>query len=103
MSAAAWIVALLSAYPHLQHRACIEARAPQIAADADSAAARHGVPVALLLAVAVLELHLGCAPRSGCDAAIRTRALCRTSGGACALAARTSATAPTTCGALQRA
>jgi len=65
MSAAAWIVALLSAYPHLQHRACIEARAPQIAADADSAAARHGVPVAMLLAVAVLESHLGCAPRSG--------------------------------------
>ena len=65
MSAAAWIVALLEVYPHLAHRACIEARAPQIAADADAASARHGVPVALLLAVAVLESHLGCAPRSG--------------------------------------
>ena len=65
MSAAAWLVALLAAYPHLSHRACVEARAPQIAADADAAAARHGVPVAMLLAVAVLESHLGCAPRSG--------------------------------------
>ena len=65
MSAAAWIVALLAAYPHLAHRACVEARAPQIAADADAAAARHGVPVETLLAVAVLESHLGCAPRSG--------------------------------------
>ena len=65
MTAAAWIVALLTAYPHLAHRACIVARASQIAADADSAAARYGVPVGVLLAVAVLESHLGCAPRSG--------------------------------------
>ena len=65
MSAAAWLVALLAAYPHLAHRACVEARAPQIAADADDAAARYSVPVATLLAVAVLESHLGCAPRSG--------------------------------------
>ena len=65
MTAAAWIVALLAAYPHLAHRACIVARAPQIAADADSAAARYGVPVGVLLAVAVMESHLGCAPRSG--------------------------------------
>ena len=43
MSAAAWIVALLAAYPHLAHRPCIVARASQIAADADSAAARFGV------------------------------------------------------------
>ena len=65
MSAAAWLVALLATYPHLAHRACVEARAPQIAADADDAAARYSVPVATLLAVAVLESHLGCAPRSG--------------------------------------
>ena len=39
MTAAAWIVALLAAYPHLAHRACVVARASQIAADADSAAA----------------------------------------------------------------
>ena len=65
MTAAAWIVALLSAYPHLAHRACVVARASQIAADADSAAARYAVPVGVLLAVAVLESHLGCAPRSG--------------------------------------
>ncbi len=39
MTAAAWIVALLAAYPHLAHRPCVVARASQIAADADSAAA----------------------------------------------------------------
>ena len=65
MTAAAWIVALLAAYPHLAHRPCVVARASQIAADADSAAARYAVPVGVLLAVAVLESHLGCAPRSG--------------------------------------
>ena len=59
MTAAAWIVALLAAYPHLAHRPCVVARASQIAA------ARFGVPVGVLLAVAVLESHLGCAPRSG--------------------------------------
>ena len=58
MTAAAWIVALLSAYPHLQHRACVEARASQIAADADSAAARYAVPVGVLLAVAYAAIFL---------------------------------------------
>lgn len=65
MSAAAWIVGLLATHPHLAHRACIERRASQIAADADAAATRYGVPVAVLLSVAVLESHLGCAPHSG--------------------------------------
>ena len=48
MSAAAWLAALLSAYPHLAHRPCVVARASQIAADADSAAARFGVPVGVM-------------------------------------------------------
>ena len=65
MSATAWIAALLMAFPSLAHRTCVRSRAPQIAAAAEAAAQRHEVPVGLLLAVAVLESHLGCNPRSG--------------------------------------
>ena len=60
MTAAAWIVALLAAYPHLAHRQCIVARASQIAADADSAAARFGVPVNPLYTKGFSRV--GCAP-----------------------------------------
>lgn len=65
MTAAAWITALLLAFPSLAHRPCVIARREQIAAAAEAAARRHEVPVGLLLAVAVLESHLGCNPRSG--------------------------------------
>ena len=65
-AAAAWLAALLLAVPvPARERACILARREAIAASADAAAAAHHVPVALLLSVAYLESHLGCAARSG--------------------------------------
>ena len=66
MSAAAWLAALLLAVPvPARERTCILARRETIAASADAAAAAHGIPVALLLSVAYLESHLGCARGSG--------------------------------------
>jgi hypothetical protein len=65
VTAAAWLTALLLAFPSLAHRTCVRRRAGEIAAAAEAAARRHEVPVGLLLSVAVLESHLGCNPRSG--------------------------------------
>lgn len=66
MTAAAWLAALLLAVPvPAAERRCILVRRETIAASADAAAAAHGVPVALLLSVAYLESHLGCARGSG--------------------------------------
>ena len=64
-TASAWITALLLAYPSAAHRVCIQHQRQQIAADAEEAAHRHGIPVAMLMSVAFLESHLGCNPRSG--------------------------------------
>ena len=65
MTAAAWLVALLLALPHARARECLFARGATIAAEAGTAAAAHGVPVALLLAVGFRESQLGCDVRAG--------------------------------------
>ena len=56
---------LALAGPHLQHRACIQARADAIVQQAEGSASRYGVPVGLLLVVGFLESHWGCAAHSG--------------------------------------
>lgn len=59
------LLALLALYPRSPAAECVRARLPRLAAAADSAAREHGVPVALLVAVAWHESHLGCHPASG--------------------------------------
>ena len=66
MNAAAFLAALLALLPvPAARRACIVARRDAIIAQADAAALADGVPVGVLLVVAFLESHIGCAPRSG--------------------------------------
>lgn len=65
-TAAEWIAALLLAVRVPEpHRSCILLHRERIAASAELAAAAHHVPVSLLLSVAYMESHLGCAPQSG--------------------------------------
>lgn len=63
--AEAWITALLTVSPSLQHRACIRAHLQEIAHQATESAQAHSIPLGLLLSVAVHESHLGCHPASG--------------------------------------
>lgn len=66
MSAHALLAVLLALLPvPAARRACIVERRAAIEHDADAASAATGVPVAVILAVAYLETHIGCAPRSG--------------------------------------
>jgi hypothetical protein len=65
VSAAALLAALLAILPHTTRTQCIERRAAVIAAQAEHSATRHGVPIAILLAVGFRESALGCDPRSG--------------------------------------
>lgn len=65
MTAAAWLTALLLVLPHARARDCLLARGATIAAEAGTAAAAHGVPAALLLAVGFRESQLGCDARAG--------------------------------------
>lgn len=64
MSAALLLSVLLALLPvPAARRACITSRRARI--ERDAAAARSGVPVAVLLAVGWMEAALGCDPRSG--------------------------------------
>ena len=61
MTGALALALLLSLFPHVLFRACIEARAAQIARTADAST----VPAPVLLTVALMESHFGCHPASG--------------------------------------
>lgn len=66
MTARLLLAALLALLPvPAARRTCINARRESIIARADEAARVHRVPVAVLLVIAYLESHIGCAPRSG--------------------------------------
>ena len=53
------IAALLTIVPHFPLRAAVISHQADLAAQADHAAASHGIPVAILVAVGFCETHLG--------------------------------------------
>ncbi len=61
----ALIIALLALFAHSPHHDCIALHEPDIARRLESAESVHGVPPGVLLVVAALESHLGCASGSG--------------------------------------
>lgn len=67
MNALLYLAALLHLLPPMPQpmRGCVSNRREAIAAEAQTAADAHGVPVAVLLVVGLLESRYGCDPRSG--------------------------------------
>lgn len=63
--AATLLSLLLTLYPTMNHRACVVRRSAEIAAAVEYAYAEHGVPRAVVLAVAFHESHMGCDAASG--------------------------------------
>lgn len=61
----ALILALLALFTSSPHHDCIARREPDIARRLVAAEHDHGVPPGVLLVVAALESHLGCASGSG--------------------------------------
>ena len=63
--AAYYLALFLSFYPHMNYQTCIQLRRDSIVGDANNAATEYQIPVEVLLTVAFMESHFGCARGSG--------------------------------------